>query len=81
MPYPGVATDYKPFLVTLLSVADGVGTTKWANGLTMHFTDFLASELEELLAAAGFGVFDRVSCEAHMEGASETHLFYLANTA
>ena len=25
LPYPGVATDYKPFLVTLLSVADGVG--------------------------------------------------------
>ncbi|HVF74724.1 MAG TPA: UDP-N-acetylglucosamine 1-carboxyvinyltransferase [Acidimicrobiales bacterium] len=25
LPYPGVATDYKPFLVALLSVADGVG--------------------------------------------------------
>ncbi|MHB8328305.1 MAG: UDP-N-acetylglucosamine 1-carboxyvinyltransferase [Acidimicrobiales bacterium] len=25
LPYPGVATDYKPFLVTMLSVADGVG--------------------------------------------------------
>jgi len=25
LPYPGVATDYKPLLVTLLSVADGVG--------------------------------------------------------
>ena len=25
LPYPGVATDYKPFIVTLLSVADGVG--------------------------------------------------------
>jgi UDP-N-acetylglucosamine 1-carboxyvinyltransferase len=25
LPYPGVATDYKPFLVTILSVADGVG--------------------------------------------------------
>jgi UDP-N-acetylglucosamine 1-carboxyvinyltransferase len=25
LPYPGVATDYKPFVVTLLSVADGVG--------------------------------------------------------
>jgi UDP-N-acetylglucosamine 1-carboxyvinyltransferase len=25
LPYPGVATDYKPFLVTVLSVADGVG--------------------------------------------------------
>jgi UDP-N-acetylglucosamine 1-carboxyvinyltransferase len=25
LPYPGVATDYKPALVTLLSVADGVG--------------------------------------------------------
>lgn len=25
LPYPGVATDYEPFLVTLLSVADGVG--------------------------------------------------------
>jgi UDP-N-acetylglucosamine 1-carboxyvinyltransferase len=25
LPYPGVATDYKPFLVTLLSIADGVG--------------------------------------------------------
>jgi len=24
LPYPGVATDYKPLLVTLLSVADGV---------------------------------------------------------
>jgi UDP-N-acetylglucosamine 1-carboxyvinyltransferase len=24
LPYPGVATDYKPFLVTLLAVADGV---------------------------------------------------------
>jgi UDP-N-acetylglucosamine 1-carboxyvinyltransferase len=24
LPYPGVATDYKPFLVTLLTVADGV---------------------------------------------------------
>jgi len=24
LPYPGVATDYKPFLVTMLSVADGV---------------------------------------------------------
>jgi len=25
LPYPGVATDYMPFLVTMLSVADGVG--------------------------------------------------------
>ncbi|MBV8693401.1 MAG: UDP-N-acetylglucosamine 1-carboxyvinyltransferase, partial [Actinobacteria bacterium] len=25
LPYPGVATDYKPLFVTLLSVADGVG--------------------------------------------------------
>jgi UDP-N-acetylglucosamine 1-carboxyvinyltransferase len=25
LPYPGVATDYTPFLVTMLSVADGVG--------------------------------------------------------
>ena len=25
LPYPGVATDYKPFLVTMLSVGDGVG--------------------------------------------------------
>ncbi len=25
LPYPGVATDYKPFLVTLLAVAEGVG--------------------------------------------------------
>jgi UDP-N-acetylglucosamine 1-carboxyvinyltransferase len=25
LPYPGVATDYKPFVVTLLCVADGVG--------------------------------------------------------
>jgi UDP-N-acetylglucosamine 1-carboxyvinyltransferase len=24
LPYPGVATDYKPLLVTMLSVADGV---------------------------------------------------------
>ncbi len=25
LPYPGVATDYKPFLVAMLTVADGVG--------------------------------------------------------
>ncbi|HTH07762.1 MAG TPA: UDP-N-acetylglucosamine 1-carboxyvinyltransferase, partial [Ilumatobacteraceae bacterium] len=25
LPYPGVATDYKPLVVTMLSVADGVG--------------------------------------------------------
>jgi UDP-N-acetylglucosamine 1-carboxyvinyltransferase len=25
LPYPGVATDYKPFLVTMLSVGSGVG--------------------------------------------------------
>lgn len=25
LPYPGIATDYKPFLVALLTVADGVG--------------------------------------------------------
>ncbi|MHB8262959.1 MAG: UDP-N-acetylglucosamine 1-carboxyvinyltransferase [Acidimicrobiales bacterium] len=25
LPYPGVATDYAPFIVTMLSVADGVG--------------------------------------------------------
>jgi UDP-N-acetylglucosamine 1-carboxyvinyltransferase len=25
LPYPGVATDYKPLLVTMLTVADGVG--------------------------------------------------------
>jgi UDP-N-acetylglucosamine 1-carboxyvinyltransferase len=25
LPYPGIATDYKPFLVALLSVADGTG--------------------------------------------------------
>ena len=25
LPYPGVATDYKPFLVALLSISDGVG--------------------------------------------------------
>jgi len=24
LPYPGVATDYKPFLVTMLSVSDGI---------------------------------------------------------
>ena len=24
LPYPGIATDYKPFLLTLLTVADGV---------------------------------------------------------
>jgi UDP-N-acetylglucosamine 1-carboxyvinyltransferase len=25
LPYPGIATDYKPFLIALLAVADGVG--------------------------------------------------------
>ena len=25
MPYPGIATDYKPFIVTLLATAEGVG--------------------------------------------------------
>jgi UDP-N-acetylglucosamine 1-carboxyvinyltransferase len=25
LPYPGIATDYKPFLLTLLTIADGVG--------------------------------------------------------
>ena len=25
LPYPGIATDFKPFLVTLLATADGVG--------------------------------------------------------
>ena len=25
MPYPGIATDYKPLIITMLSVADGVG--------------------------------------------------------
>jgi UDP-N-acetylglucosamine 1-carboxyvinyltransferase len=25
LPYPGIATDYKPFLVAMLAVADGVG--------------------------------------------------------
>ena len=25
LPYPGIATDYKPLIVTMLSVADGVG--------------------------------------------------------
>jgi UDP-N-acetylglucosamine 1-carboxyvinyltransferase len=25
LPYPGIATDYKPLIVTLLSIADGVG--------------------------------------------------------
>jgi UDP-N-acetylglucosamine 1-carboxyvinyltransferase len=25
LPYPGIATDYKPMLVTMLAVADGVG--------------------------------------------------------
>ena len=25
LPYPGVATDYKPFMVALLSISDGVG--------------------------------------------------------
>jgi UDP-N-acetylglucosamine 1-carboxyvinyltransferase len=25
LPYPGIATDYKPLLVAMLSVADGVG--------------------------------------------------------
>ena len=25
LPYPGIATDYKPFLVSLLAVGDGVG--------------------------------------------------------
>jgi UDP-N-acetylglucosamine 1-carboxyvinyltransferase len=25
LPYPGIATDYKPFLVALLAVADGIG--------------------------------------------------------
>jgi len=25
LPYPGIATDYKPLLVTMLTVADGVG--------------------------------------------------------
>jgi UDP-N-acetylglucosamine 1-carboxyvinyltransferase len=25
LPYPGIATDYKPFLLTLLTISDGVG--------------------------------------------------------
>ena len=25
LPYPGIATDYKPLIVTMLAVADGVG--------------------------------------------------------
>jgi UDP-N-acetylglucosamine 1-carboxyvinyltransferase len=25
LPYPGIATDYKPLIVTMLSIADGVG--------------------------------------------------------
>jgi UDP-N-acetylglucosamine 1-carboxyvinyltransferase len=25
LPYPGIATDYKPLIITMLSVADGVG--------------------------------------------------------
>ena len=25
LPYPGIATDYKPLFITMLSVADGVG--------------------------------------------------------
>ena len=25
MPYPGIATDYKPLIITMLAVADGVG--------------------------------------------------------
>jgi UDP-N-acetylglucosamine 1-carboxyvinyltransferase len=25
LPYPGIATDYKPLMITMLSVADGVG--------------------------------------------------------
>ena len=25
LPYPGIATDYKPLVITMLSVADGVG--------------------------------------------------------
>ena len=25
LPYPGIATDYKPLITTMLSVADGVG--------------------------------------------------------
>jgi len=34
LPYPGVATDYKPFLVTMLAVADGVGIV--TENLFMH---------------------------------------------
>ena len=25
LPYPGIATDYKPLIITMLAVADGVG--------------------------------------------------------
>src|SRR5690606_41665460 len=25
LPYPGIATDYKPLIITMLSIADGVG--------------------------------------------------------
>jgi ubiquinone/menaquinone biosynthesis C-methylase UbiE len=58
---------------------DTGGSTKWADGYVLHFTDFVEDELEELLGDAGFRVVARETCEALMDGRSETHLFRLAS--
>ena len=73
----------RPGGTMLVSVRKGQsdleGTTKWADGCLLHFTDFMEDELEELLGGAGFHVVANQTCRALMGGRSETHLFSIAS--
>ena len=47
LPYPGIATDYKPLIITMLSVADGVGVfTGRGPGSGNAFEESAAREVE-----------------------------------
>jgi len=61
--------------------SDDEKAKNWTGGYTIHFTDFVEDELDELLGDAGFRVVARETCEALMDGRSETHLFRLASAA
>ena len=68
LPYPGIATDYKPLIVTMLSVADGVGIVT-ENLYPGRFR--YVEELQRLEAVAGFAHVVAADDQRHAEHSPE----------